>query len=114
MTSLTELNEFLARLKARRLRVSDLAEHGRVRDAEELIDEVTELGEQLLVADEELRTQQEALADARLSLEIVAVRNEELFEAASSAYVITDLDGRIVRTNRSAAALIAKLAVCKS
>ena len=107
MTSLTELNEFLARLKARRLRVSDLAEHGRVRDAEELIDEVTELGEQLLVADEELRTQQEALADARLSLEIVAVRNEELFEASSSAYVITDLDGRIVRTNRSAAALIA-------
>lgn len=107
MTSVSELDDFLARLSARRQRLSTLAQYGRVRDAEELFDEVAELGEQLLVADEELRAQQASLDDARRALEVVAVRNEELFEAAATAYVVTDLDGHIVTANRAAAKLFA-------
>ena len=107
MSSLPELNEFLARLSKRRERLTVLAERGRVRDAEELIDEVDELGEQLMQADEELRTQQAELDEARRFLEIVAARNEELFEASSSAYVLTDRAGILLSANRRAAALIA-------
>jgi PAS domain-containing protein len=102
-----ELNEFLARLNARRERLTVLAERGRVLDAEELVEEVDELGEQLMQADEELRTQQAELDDARRFLEMVAARNEELFEASSTAYVLTDRAGVLLNANRRAAALIA-------
>ncbi len=102
-----ELNEFLARLNARRERLTVLAERGRVRDAEELVEEVDELGEQLMLADEELRTQQAELDEARRALEVVAARNDELFEASSAAYVLTDRVGVLLSANRRAAALIA-------
>src|SRR5262249_38176766 len=107
MTSMPELNEFLARLNARRERLTVLAERGRVRDAEELVEEVDELGEQLMLADEELRTQQAELDEARRALEVVAARNDELFEASSTAYVLTDRAGVLLSANRRAAALIA-------
>lgn len=107
MTSIPELNDFLARLNARRERLSVLAERGRMRDAEELGEEVDELGEQLMQADEELRTQQAELDEARHVIEIVAARNDELFEASATAYVVTDRAGRLLSVNRSAAALIA-------
>lgn len=102
-----ELNEFLARLNARRERLTVLAGRGRVRDAEELVEEVDELGEQLMLAEEELRTQQAELDEARRALEIVAARNDELFEASSAAYVLTDRAGVLLSANRRAAALIA-------
>ena len=107
MTSLPELNDFLARLNARRERLTVLAERGRVRDAEELLEEVDELGEQLMQADEELRTQQAELDEASHVLQMLAARNEELFEASSCAFVVTDRDGHELRRNRRAVALIA-------
>ena len=107
MTSLPGLNDFLARLNARRERLTVLAERGRVLDAEELVEEVDELGQQLMQADEELRTQQAELDEARRVLEVVATRNEELFEASSAAYVLTDRAGHLLSANRRAAALIA-------
>jgi PAS domain-containing protein len=107
MTPMPDLNEFLARLNARRERLTFLAERGRVLDAEDLVDEVDELGEQLIKADEQLRTQQAELDDARRALEIVAARNDELFEASAAAYVLTDRAGVLLSANRRAAALIA-------
>lgn len=102
-----ELNEFLARLNARRERLTALAKRGRVLDAEELVGEVDALGEQLRQAGEELRAQQAELDDTRRALEIVAARNDELFEASSAAYVLTDRAGVLLSANRRAAALIA-------
>lgn len=106
MTSL-ELQDFLSRLSARRERVTLLVQRYRVRDASELFDEVAELGEQLMQADEELRTQQAELDEARHSIQLVAARNAELFDGSSTAYVITDAIGHLLQTNRSAAALLA-------
>lgn len=107
MTSSLELQDFLSRLSARRERVTLLVQRYRVRDASELFDEVAELGEQLMQADEELRTQQAELDEARHSIQLVATRNAELFDGSSTAYVITDAIGHLLQTNRSAAALLA-------
>ena len=65
-------------------------------------DDATVLREELLTADEELRTQYEELAAVRLELESAAVRNEQLFGGSSVAYVITDPQGIILDANRAA------------
>jgi hypothetical protein len=74
--------------------------------ADELIREIDEIGERLLVADEELRVQSEELASAQSNLSDVLSAYENLFMDAPIPYVQTDLDGVIVRNNRAAAQLI--------
>src|SRR4051812_15739517 len=106
MDATPELDRFLSGLNDRRSKLVALAEMGRVRDTQQLVEEITELGEQLLVADEELRAQQSQLAQVRDDVEMLAARNEELFAGAPVAYVITDLSGRILDINRAAAALL--------
>lgn len=107
MTTSVELQDFLSRLSARRERVSLLVQRYRVRDASELFEEVAELGEQLIQADEELRAQQAELDEVRRSIEGVATRNAALFDWSSRAYVVTDALGHLLETNRSAVALLA-------
>lgn len=68
----------------------------------EAADDATALREELLTADEELRTQYEELAAVRLELESAAARNEQLFGGSSVAYVITDPQGIILDANRAA------------
>ena len=65
-------------------------------------DDATALREELLSADEELRTQYEELAAVRLELESAAARNEQLFGGSSVAYVITDPQGIILDANPAA------------
>lgn len=65
-------------------------------------EDATALREELLSADEELRTQYEELAAVRLELESAAVRNEQLFGGSSVAYVITDPQGIILDANQAA------------
>jgi PAS domain S-box-containing protein len=65
-------------------------------------DDTTALREELLSADEELRTQYEKLAAVRLELESAATRNEQLFGGSSVAYVITDPHGIILDANHAA------------
>ena len=65
-------------------------------------DDATVLREELLSADEELRSQYEELAAVRLELESAATRNEQLFGGSSVAYVITDPQGIILDANQAA------------
>jgi PAS domain-containing protein len=65
-------------------------------------DDATALREELLSAQEELRTQYEELAAVRLELETAAERNEQLFGGSSVAYMITDPQGIILDANRAA------------
>jgi PAS domain S-box-containing protein len=61
--------------------------------------------EELLVADEELRTQSEELLGTRALLEAERLRYHELFHQAPIAYVVTDAHGMIRDANRAAATL---------
>jgi PAS domain-containing protein len=65
-------------------------------------DDTTALREELLSADEELRTQYEELAAVRLEFESAAAHNEQLFGGSSVAYVITDPRGIILDANHVA------------
>jgi PAS domain S-box-containing protein len=65
-------------------------------------DDAMALRQELLSADEELRTQYEELAAVRLELESAAARNEQLFGGSSVAYVITDPQGIILDANQAA------------
>ncbi len=62
--------------------------------------------EELRVAEEEMRQQNEALAEA---YDIVAkwrLHYEELFELAPEAYLVTDMEGMIQEANQAAADLL--------
>jgi PAS domain S-box-containing protein len=106
VTSPSSLSGFLARLSERHSRLSAMAaSDGRV-ELSELVAEVADLGEQLLVADEELRTQHQQLAESRAKLEALSARNEQLFQAAPQALVITDAYGILLDVNQAAAAML--------
>src|SRR4051812_39589297 len=71
MTSPAELSRFLAELGDRRERLLQLVDPDDG-DRAALLKELTELSEQLIVADEELRFQQEELAAAQQQVRSVA------------------------------------------
>jgi len=73
---------------------------------EDLIREIDLIGEHLLVADEELRTQSEELASAHSNLTDILTAYERLFMDAPVPYLQTDLDGVILRSNRAAARMV--------
>jgi PAS domain S-box-containing protein len=62
--------------------------------------------EQLRVAEEELRQQNDELRAVRSSLEAEHARYGELFEFAPVAYLVTDLYGGILEANQPAAAML--------
>jgi PAS domain S-box-containing protein len=62
--------------------------------------------EELGVAEEELRHQNEALLDARDTIEQERERYEELFQSAPDAYFVTDGMGMLRAINQSALALL--------
>lgn len=66
---------------------------------------IDEIGEHLLVTDEELPIQAEQLGASTSSLQRVMQAYEELFADAPVGYVQTDGDGAIIRVNRLAARL---------
>ena len=109
MTSPSELSEFLARLSEKHSRLTAMAASGENAEVGELMAEVADLGEQLLVADEELRAQHEQLAESRSKLEALSARNEQLFDASPQALVITDAYGIVLDLNRTASTLLAGL-----
>lgn len=73
--------------------------------ADDLATTIDEIGEHLLVADEELRVQAEQLSASTSSLQRVVQAYEELFADAPVGYVQTDGEGAIRRVNRAAAQL---------
>jgi len=105
MTSPIEFDDFLAELDGRRARLLKLVDpNDPSRTA--LIDELTELGEQLIVADEELRVQQEELNAARERLQSLVHQRELLLESSVNPYVLTDSRGVVLNSNRAAAELL--------
>ena len=101
-----EINAFLATLRAQRERLADLARQNQLTEADELVEAVDAIGEQLLVADEELRAQSEHIAQASRQLDLLVAAYEELFTNASVAYLETDAAGVVQRMNRAARRLL--------
>jgi PAS domain S-box-containing protein len=62
--------------------------------------------EELTVADEELRVQQELLDQAQIVVEQERARYRELFDQAPVPYLVTDADGMIETANTAAAATL--------
>lgn len=62
--------------------------------------------EELVVADEELRLQNEELAHAREAVERERQRYQDLFESAPDSYLVTNPEGLIQEANRSAGSIL--------
>jgi len=105
MTSSAELNRFLTELGDRRERLLQLVDPDDTERAE-LLKELTELSEQLIVADEELQVQQDELLAAQQQVRSVAHHRDLLRQAAAHPYVVTDLRGVVLHANRAAEQLI--------
>lgn len=103
MTS--ELDRFLADLGGRRERLLQLVEPEDTTHAA-LLDELTELGEQLIIAEEELRVQQEELAAAIQQARRLSRERDELRSSSPDPYVLTDRRGVVLRSNAAADRLI--------
>jgi PAS domain-containing protein len=102
-----DVGAFVGQLRARRQRLLALTQPDAAPESGELARAVDEIGEQLLVADEELRAQSEHLEESTRRLDVLVAVYEELFANAPVAYVQTDADGLLVRMNRAAARLLA-------
>jgi PAS domain-containing protein len=105
VTSGPELDRFLVELSTRRQRILRLTEPPSP-SAADLVDELHELSEQLIVADEELRVQQEELDGARADLLALSAERDLLLEHSTKAYVLTDEQGVIVQWTRAARQLV--------
>jgi PAS domain S-box-containing protein len=104
MVAEPELDRFLAELNARQRRLSVVGT-GSSFDADVLA-ELTELGEQLVVADAELRAQHEELEAAREALLRARSSYEQLLAETTTAYLLTDQDGIVRQLNAAAEALL--------
>lgn len=100
-TAPPQLSRFLDELSGRRERLLGLV-HSEDEERAALVAELNELSEQLIVADEELRTQQEELEEAREQLVGLATERELLFSAVPHALVVTDAHGTVRRTTQAA------------
>ncbi len=100
-----QLHELLHELRARRTRLTALAEEGAKPAADDLLTEISDLSEELLVADAELLAQQEQLDATRAELEIRSAAEAARAEAAP-ATVVTDPFGAIVSTTMAADELL--------
>jgi GAF domain-containing protein len=104
-----EVSAFLAQLREQRERLLSLVRGSE--GGEELAQAIDDIGEQLLVADEELRVQTESLSQSHRHFDRLVTAYEELFADAPIAYIQTDADGLVLRLNRAAAVLLQENAV---
>lgn len=102
MTSQVELGRFFQQVRAYQAAPGSRTKAHHDGAGPQAADELALVTEMLLTAEEELRVQSEQLSATRLELDRVYARNEELFGAAPTAYVITDTDGLVVDANRAA------------
>ena len=97
-----EMQQLLATLASERDSLRALVEQAAADTAPQLVDAIDRVGEHLLVADEELRIQQEQLTQSSRQLDLLVAVHEELFANATVGLVQTDGDGVIVRFNAAA------------
>ena len=114
---ITQFAEFADAVQGRRLRSERIVRHALERVGSrspadvgsELLDVSRELDGAFRTLDsaaEELRVQNEALFSARFELEETSALFRELFELAPTAYVVTDMEARVVYANDAACALL--------
>jgi PAS domain S-box-containing protein len=106
MSTPLNLDRFLADLGSRRERLLRLVQPSGGPGADDLLQELTELSEQLIVADEELRVQQEELDSARRALVNLSAERQLLLRDSSRAYVVTDDRGVVVQATGAVQRLI--------
>ncbi|RJP75260.1 MAG: PAS domain S-box protein [Candidatus Zixiibacteriota bacterium] len=82
------------------------AVRARTAELQEVNDRLQAEVDERLIAEEELRQQNEELVAARAALETERHRYLELFEFAPAGYLVTSLEGGIQEANRHAAALL--------
>ncbi len=104
MTSAIEFQEFLADLDVRRARLIDLAGAGAdpAADRDRWAADLRDLAGKLLVADEEMRVQQEELQDVADRLRASVLENEAQFQKSRRPQVISDPRGKVLRMNTAA------------
>src|SRR5262245_13765762 len=100
-----DISELVGQLRIQQERLRTLRHVASADSADDLAATIDEIGEHLLVADEELRVQADQLSLSTSSLQRIVQAYEELFANAPVGYVQTDGDGAIVRVNRAAAGL---------
>lgn len=93
------LNEFVQHIEAAKHRTGQL--NAEI-DSSPTYQELLLALEELNVAEEELRRQNESLAVARSVLEEERQRYRELFQYAPDAYLVTDVHGKIYEVNQAA------------
>ncbi|HEY9874060.1 MAG TPA: PAS domain S-box protein [Candidatus Obscuribacterales bacterium] len=71
----------------------------------EVFDELQAVLEQLAVAEEDLRQQNEELVQTRMVVEAERQRYQDLFDFAPDGYLLTDASGTIIEANRAVATL---------
>jgi PAS domain S-box-containing protein len=118
-STISEHADFDDRLRVRRARIAratsaaldTLGQHVDDTGAPGLV-ETSRLFETVLAdidaAAEDLRRQNEALFAAGLDMQTSAAFYRELFDLAPVAYLVTDVDGKIVHVNTGACALLAR------
>ena len=89
-----------------RIAVMEAPELLAAQKSETLFEELNVTMEELLVAQEEMRQQNEELVTSRLMIEDVTHRYREWFDFAPDAYFVTSRDGVIREANRKAAELL--------
>ncbi len=95
---------FGGRLEGIRKRLADL--NGKEQLAAPVLRELALAIEELQVAEEKLRQQNQQLIAAQLDIELERQRYHELFDLAPDAYLVTDVAGVVREANQSAAQLL--------
>lgn len=109
MSSVSEFADFIDALCARRQRIAQSARSMSPADAEPAETRLLAFAlADLADAEAELRAQNDALFDARVSLEESAANFRDLFDLAPVAYVVTDGRARIQQVNAAACAMLGR------
>ncbi|HEX2692852.1 MAG TPA: ATP-binding protein [Gemmatimonadaceae bacterium] len=102
----SDLNEFSRRVREARSRTRAVQAEGQGVRAAHGDDALSEALEELGVADEELRQQNDELAASRDAIDRERQKYLELFDAAPDAYIVTDEHGTVREANTAAGELL--------
>ena len=101
-----QADALVRRLEALSDRVLGAAEGPPAAIVTEMLEELSAAVEELEVSTEEIHGQNEALAEAKKQLDLESARYRELFELAPDGYLVTDIVGVILESNRAASELL--------